>query len=130
VISPWYVFLVGLGGGIVNSLLLERNSLILPAVRRERGTLRVELGFVSNVALGVVAAFLPYLFGISQLTHRQQVGVSLLAAIGGASFISGFVQRRQIAIRAAKADALDEITQIVLGIPRRGSTDGKGPVES
>jgi hypothetical protein len=63
-ISPWYVLLAGIGGGIVNSLLVERNRLILPSLRRDGGVLHLDLGFLSNVAIGVAAAFLPYLFGI------------------------------------------------------------------
>src|SRR5207253_2625952 len=39
------------GGGLVNSLI-ERNSLIVPALRREEDRLLLDLGFLSNLALG------------------------------------------------------------------------------
>lgn len=64
-ISSWYVLLVGLGGGVVNSLLVERNRLVVPALRKEDDRLLLDLGFISNIALGVAAAFLPYRFGIA-----------------------------------------------------------------
>jgi hypothetical protein len=69
VVAWWVITLVGLGGGVVNSLLLEENRLILPAVRTEAGRRKLDLGFLSNIALGIAAAFLPYLFGISTLSH-------------------------------------------------------------
>jgi len=56
-ISPWYVLLAGIGGWVVNSLLLGRSSLTMPSLRREGGTRRLDTGFVSNLALGVAAAF-------------------------------------------------------------------------
>jgi len=51
------IALVGLGGAVANSLLLEENSLIVPAIRTEAGRRKVDLGFLSNVALGIAAAF-------------------------------------------------------------------------
>jgi hypothetical protein len=90
----------------VNSLLLEENSLILPAIRTEAGRRKLDLGFLSNLALGVAAAFLPYLFGISKLSDHQQLGVSLVAAIGGASFINTFIQRNQTRLVVAQVEAL------------------------
>jgi uncharacterized membrane protein YeaQ/YmgE (transglycosylase-associated protein family) len=106
-VAWWAIALVGLGGGVANSLLLEENSLILPAIRLEAGRRKLDLGFLSNVALGIAAAFLPYLFGISKLSHHQQLGVSLVAAIGGASFINTFIQRNQTRLIAAQSEALD-----------------------
>ena len=104
--SWWAVALVGLGGGVANSLLLEENSLILPAIRTEADRRKLDLGFLSNIALGIAAAFLPYLFGISKLSHHQQLGVSLVAAIGGASFINTFIQRNQTRLVAAQVEEL------------------------
>jgi hypothetical protein len=106
-VAWWAIALVGLGGGVANSLLLEENSLILPAIRTEAGRRKLDLGFLSNIALGVAAAFLPYLFGISKLSHHQQLGVSLVAAIGGASFINTFIQRNQTKLVAARVEALE-----------------------
>ena len=125
-ISSWYVLLAGLGGGIVNSLLLERNRLIMPALQREDGRLLLDLGFVSNIALGVAAAFLPYLFGVAKLTHDQQLGVSLVAAIGGASFMSGLVQSRLTTVRAAQADAFERIMRVALGLGESEPSNGQG----
>ena len=101
------IALVGLGGGVANSLLLEENSLILPAIRTEAGRRKLDLGFLSNIVLGVAAAFLPYLFGISKLSHHQQLGMSLVAAIGGASFINTFIQRNQTRLVATRVEALE-----------------------
>jgi hypothetical protein len=107
-VAWWVIALVGLGGGVVNSLLLEGNSLIIPALRAENGKKRLDLGFLSNIALGIAAAFLPYLFGISKLSHHQQLGVSLVAAIGGGSFINTFIQRKQTNLAAAQAEAFEK----------------------
>jgi hypothetical protein len=107
-VAWWAIALVGLGGGVANSLLLEENSLILPAIRTEAGRRKLDLGFLSNIALGVAAAFLPYLFGISKLSHHQQLGVSLVAAIGGASFINTFIQRNQTRLVAAQVETLKQ----------------------
>ena len=112
-VAWWAITLVGLGGGVVNSLLLEENSLILPAIRTEAGRRKLDLGFLSNVALGVAAAFLPYLFGISKLSHHQQLGVSLVAAIGGASFINTFIQRNQTRLVAVQVEALQRALRYV-----------------
>jgi hypothetical protein len=125
VISPWYVFITGIGGGVVNSLLVERSSLVVPSLRREGGILRVEFGFVSNIALGIAAAFLPYLFGIEKLTHHQQIGVSLLGAIGGASFIGNFVQADRAAYREAQADLFERtLLDTLRSAARRRASDG------
>jgi hypothetical protein len=103
----WAIALVGLGGGIVASLLLERNSLVRPAVRNEDGGRRLELGFASNLLLGVAAAFLPSLLGVSELTQQQQLGIVFVAATGGASFINTFTQKNQTEILAAQVRALE-----------------------
>lgn len=124
-ISSWYVLLAGLGGGIVNSLLLERNRLIMPALRRENDRFLLDLGFLSNIALGVAAAFLPYLFGIDKLSHLQQIGVSLLGAIGGASFIGNFVYAERAASRSAQAAILRDALRAALEIPDE-PRDGEG----
>jgi hypothetical protein len=125
VISPWYVFITGIGGGVVNSLLVERSSLVVPSLRREGGILRGEFGFVSNIALGIAAAFLPYLFGIEKLTHHQQIGVSLLGAIGGASFIGNFVQADRAAYREAQADLFERtLLDTLRSAARRRASDG------
>jgi hypothetical protein len=87
--------------------LLERNSLILPAVRNEDGRRSIELGFVSNLLLGVADAFLPSLLGVSKLTQQQQLGVAFVAAIGAASFINTFIQKNQTEILVAQARALE-----------------------
>jgi hypothetical protein len=128
-ISPWYVLLAGIGGGIVNSLLVERNTLILPSLRRDGGTIQVDLGFLSNVALGVAAAFLPYLFGIDKLNHHQQIGLSLLGAIGGASFIANFVYAQRAASRSAQAAAMRDALRAALEISDP-PTDGQGRLGS
>jgi uncharacterized membrane protein YeaQ/YmgE (transglycosylase-associated protein family) len=112
-VAWWAIALVGLGGGVANSLLLEENSLILPAIRTEAGRRRLDLGFLSNVALGVAAAFLPYLFGVSKLSHHQQLGMSLVAAIGGASFINTFIQRNQTRLVVAQLDAVQRMLRHV-----------------
>jgi uncharacterized membrane protein YeaQ/YmgE (transglycosylase-associated protein family) len=105
----------------VNSLLLEGNSLILPAIRMEDGKRKLDLGCLSNIALGIAAAFLPYLFGISKLSHHQQLGVSLVAAIGGASFINTFIERNQTTRVAAQAEAFERALRRVHEESRRPS---------
>jgi hypothetical protein len=125
-ISPWYILLAGVGGGIVNSLLVERSSLVVPSLRREGGDVRIDFGFVSNIALGIAAAFLPYLFGIEKLTHHQQIGVSLLGAIGGASFIGNFIQADRAAYREAQADLFERtLLDTLRSAARRPASDGK-----
>jgi hypothetical protein len=47
-VAWWAIAVVGLGGGVVNSLLLEENSLILPAIRTEAGRRKLDLGSVST----------------------------------------------------------------------------------
>jgi hypothetical protein len=111
----WTIALLGLGGGVLNSLLLEGNSLILPALTRAGGKRRLELGFLSNLAFGVAAAFLPYLFGISKLSTHQQLGVSLVAAIGGASFINNFIQKKQLSLTTAQAEAFERALREATG---------------
>jgi hypothetical protein len=118
-IAWWAIALVGFGGGVVNSLLLEANSLILPAVRIEDGRKKLDLGFLSNITLGIAASYLPYLFGIAKLSHHQQIGVSLLAAIGGASFINNFVQKNQMSAASAQVKALERAIREVYGLPKR-----------
>jgi hypothetical protein len=47
-VAWWAIAVVGLGGGVVNSLLLEENSLILPAIRTEAGRRKLDLGSVNT----------------------------------------------------------------------------------
>jgi hypothetical protein len=109
-ISPWYVLLAGIGGWVANSLLLGRNSLPMPSLRREGGTHRLDVGFVSHVALGVAAAFLPYLFGTETLSHLQQIGLSFLGAIGGASLLGNVAYAEFAASRSAQAAIVRDVT--------------------
>jgi hypothetical protein len=122
----WAIALVGLGGGIVNSLLLERNSLVLPAVRNEDGRRSIQLGFVSNLLFGLAAAFLPSLLGVAKLTQQQQLGVVFVAAMGGASFINTFIQKNQAEILTAQLEALElaldnPLRRLEVASPGRGA---------
>jgi hypothetical protein len=47
-VAWWAIAVVGLGGGVVNGLLLEENSLILPAIRTEAGRRKLDLGSVNT----------------------------------------------------------------------------------
>ncbi len=101
---------IGGVGGIVNALQLHGNTLVWPRLRKDG----LDVGFLGNILYGVVAAFLPYLLGIASLSQNQQMGISLVSAIGGSSFITTFIQRREVDLSNKKLDAVsDDVTKLV-----------------
>jgi len=113
------IALVGVGGGIVNALLLESNTLLLPKFVMRNGHSGIHLGFLSNVAIGVAGAFLTYLLGSASLSTGQQVGLALVGSIGGSSFVSSFVQRQQVDLLNARAQGFREAAQELMGKGRK-----------
>ncbi len=78
--------LLGVIGGVANSLLLE-DGFALPFVLVKEHNRRVwHAGFISNILLGAIAALATYLLGAYKLELLNRLGIALVSGIGGAMY--------------------------------------------
>ena len=103
----WSV-LMGVVGGVANSLLLEE-GFALPFVLVKEHNRRVwHAGFLSNVLLGAIAALATYLLGAYKLELLNQLGIALVSGIGGGNVLTSLMQKQQASALKAEMEALHE----------------------
>lgn len=122
--NAWVMYLImvvgGALGGFVAELLLRNGAGQLERPRRLKGFL--DLGFFSNIIIGIVASLVVFAFlgptsevvgeRIQQgFQLRTLVGVSLLAGTAGGTIITTLQERLVAALKLEQAQALDTAVQ-------------------
>lgn len=122
--NAWVMYLImvvgGALGGFVAELLLRNGAGQLERPRRLKGFL--DLGFFSNIIIGIVASLVVFAFlgptsevvgeKIQQgFQLRTLVGVSLLAGTAGGTIITTLQERLVAALKLEQAQALDTAVQ-------------------
>lgn len=110
--------LLGVIGGVANSLLLE-DGFALPFVVVKEHNRRVwNPGFFSNVLLGAIAALATYLLGAYKLELLNQLGIALVSGIGGGNVLTSLMQKQQTSILKAQMEALEEAVKKATALPK------------
>lgn len=114
---PWWgLVLIGLAGGLINALLVHNGVLYPPRRIKDPFTGRkgLDTGFIYNLLVGAAAGWLaataPTLGSPSVPQTSTAAGAALtafFAGVGGAAFITSFLQQRQIDVLEAKVGALN-----------------------
>ena len=110
----WQVIcLVGALGGLVNSLLVNQNKLLIPWLIRPAGQRwSIDLGLLANAAVGAAAAVITEtLGGVATLDNTHQIGMCLLAGLGGGNLLTSLVQRFSGDLTSEKADSLEKLLE-------------------
>jgi uncharacterized membrane protein YeaQ/YmgE (transglycosylase-associated protein family) len=89
--------IVGMLGGIANSLLVEEGFVLPHFVRLESHTVW-KPGFLSNIILGGVAALATYALGASELKPLGQLGIALISGVGGGNILVSLMQKQETAL--------------------------------
>jgi len=103
----WLVSLIGVLGGVANSLLLE-GGFVVPHLSQEekRGTIWMP-GFLGNMALGGIAALATHWLGAARLEISSQLGIALLSGVGGGNVLTSLLQKHETVILRAQMEGLE-----------------------
>jgi ABC-type Mn2+/Zn2+ transport system permease subunit len=107
---------VGMLGGVANSLLIEEGFVIPHWVRQQNCTVW-KPGFLSNIVLGGIAALATYFLGASELKPLSQLGIALISGMGGGNILVSLMQKQETALLKTRVDTLQAIV-------RGASSDG------
>jgi uncharacterized membrane protein YeaQ/YmgE (transglycosylase-associated protein family) len=107
---------VGMLGGVANSLLVEEGFVLPHLVRLENRTVW-KPGFLSNIILGGIAALATYALGASELKPLGQLGIALISGVGGGNILVSLMQKQETALLKSRVDTL---TQVVRGASSEG----------
>lgn len=99
------VCILGIIGGLANSLLLHGNF-VVPHVIQTDGHTSWDPGFLGNVFLGALAALVTYALDPGDRFGARQVGIAALSGVGGASILTAWMQQKDIRILESKYQAL------------------------
>jgi hypothetical protein len=113
----WSV-LMGIIGGLANSLLIE-DGFALPLVVVDKQNRRVwRPGFISNVLLGAIAALATFLLGAYKLELFNQLGIALVSGVGGGNVLASLMQKQQSNVLKAQMEALEEVLRNAMTPPK------------
>jgi len=112
---------MGLCGGILN-LLVRTDSISMPHFNKGQNGSTLYFGFLRELALGVGAAIIAWgLIDRNLVSERNLVAICLIAATGGASYITSVMQSRQIKtlketseVDQTKIKKLNEISKLAV----------------
>ena len=95
---------VGMLGGVANSLLVEEGFVLPHLVRIENRTVW-KPGFLSNILLGGIAALATYALGASEL---KPLGIALISGVGGGNILVSLMQKQETTLLKTRIDTLQE----------------------
>jgi hypothetical protein len=103
----WWTFLIGMLGGVANSLLVEE-GFVLPQLRNEEKKGKIfRPGFIGNMVLGGIAALATYLLGASRLEFLSQLGIALVSGVGGGNVLTSLMQKQETGVLKAQMEGLE-----------------------
>jgi hypothetical protein len=101
----FWSILVGILGGVANSLLVEE-GFVIPRIVRYKDRTVWKAGFLSNVFLGGIAALATYALGASELKPLGQLGIALISGVGGGNVLVSLMQKQETALLKTRVDTL------------------------
>lgn len=123
------LFFGGLGG-LTNALLLNKDLLIPKISRDSEGRLAVSVGSLGNVLIGAMAGFLTWLLGANDLPAIKQIGLCILAGIGGGNIILSMLQNKQLTLQESKLkEATDLLGQSIQKLASRKRNEAQSVEE-
>lgn len=101
---------VGMLGGVANSLLVEE-GFVLPHLVRLENRAVWKPGFLSNIVLGGIAAPATYALGASELKPLGQLGIALISGVGGGNILVSLMQKQETALLKTRVDTLQAVVR-------------------
>lgn len=102
-----WMFLIGVLGGVANSLLVE-GGFVFPQMANEEKKGKVwKPGFFGNMILGGIAALATFLLGASRLDFFSQLGIALVSGVGGGNVLASLMQKQEIGVLKAQMEGLE-----------------------
>lgn len=98
---------MGVLGAVANCILVEGGFAIPRKVAKDSNRVVIDLGFLGTILLGAVAAVATYLLGTSTLSAARQLGIAVIAGVGGGNVLTSLAQKQEAQILKAQMDALD-----------------------
>ncbi len=98
--------IMGMLGGVANSLLVEEGFVLPHLVRIENRTVW-KPGFLSNISLGGIPALATYALGASELKPLGQLGIALISGIGGGNILVSLMQKQETALLKTRLDTME-----------------------
>jgi hypothetical protein len=93
----------GIVGGMANCIMVENGFTSPRTFTSQKGIKTWNPGFLTNLFFGVIASFLTWAFGASELDPLRQAGICLLAGIGGSNVIQSFLQKEKMQVVETKS---------------------------
>jgi hypothetical protein len=105
---PYFtVCILGAIGGTANSLLVH-GAFAVPYLHEKDGRQSWDPGFLGNIFLGALAALVTYALDPGDKFGARQLGIAVLSGVGGASVLTGWMQRKDIGMLEIKNEALSK----------------------
>lgn len=107
---PVILAIIGTGicGGLIHTILFGK-GFYMPKVTRDHIGKKVELGFLEDVIVGIVAAFIVAIPSMAYLPVLNLIGACILPAIAGKEFLNAAVNQYIEHKKAQLERELDEI---------------------
>lgn len=112
-----WVFLMGMLGGVANSLLLEDGFVYPRKVVRSKDRTLIDPGVFGNLLLGGITALTTNLLGASHLELSNQLGIALVSGVGGGNILTSLLQKYETGILKAQMEALEKTVKRFGGGP-------------
>lgn len=116
-LTPLWCALLGMLGGVANSLLLDSGFAVPRTVTLEEGKRIWNPGFIGNLVLGALASVVIYLMGASGLPLLNLYGVSILSGVGGGNLLASLVQKYESSILRVQTEMLERALKAATQAP-------------
>ena len=102
------ISVLGILGGLGNSLLLQDGYYLPRMVMKEQDLRVFQPGFLGNILLGIIASLITYFLGASKIDAGGQFGIALISGVGGGNIITSILQRFETVTLNAKIKVLED----------------------
>jgi hypothetical protein len=106
-VNIWIAIWGGAFGGLLHTLYLNKNSLLLPSFARNHQK-HWNLGFIADILLGIGAGVAVVYF-IAPETMLKQISLSIISGFGGDSLLGSITTKLAIALEEGKVNTLNNL---------------------
>ena len=103
--NAFWVFAIGIVGGVANSILVESGFVTPRMVRYKDRTIWMP-GCLGNFLLGGIAALATYWLGASKLEIGSQLGIALISGLGGGNVLTSLMQKNETSVLRTQMEGI------------------------